>query len=256
MSSRSDDWPVGWKPTGTPSSAMASQSGSNSGSWMCRPLIGFGLPMTATAPSSFTARRASFTHSPTSWKASWAANFKRSGLYAQKSRVQLLGTGERGSDLRVELIVHEHLAAAGAVDDGHVDALDVHGAHVSLGVVAPIVGDLVVRAALEGPPLEVLAHHGGMGALGHLCDGEVADLDHRLVGRIVGAAQELRRELLERLVEIALPEPVGLHRMQIAVEHAEPVLHDVLLWVGAPPEGSPLPLLSRPACGASPDRSC
>jgi hypothetical protein len=65
---------------------------------------------------------------------------------------------------------------------------------------------------------------------------EVADLDDRLVRRVVRAAQELRRERLERRVEIALPETVGLHRVEVAVEHAEPVLHDGLL--------------NMPACGA------
>src|SRR6185437_1067541 len=99
MSSRSDDCPVGWKPTGTPSSSMAAHKGSISGSWTWRPLTGFGLPMTATAP------------------------------------------GRRGGHRGVELVVHEHLPPTGAVEDGHVDALDVHGLDVGRRVVAARVRD-------------------------------------------------------------------------------------------------------------------
>ena len=52
--------------------------------------------------------------------------------------------GQRGGDRRVEVVVHEHLAPARAVEDRHVDALDVHGLDVRLGVVAARVRDLVV----------------------------------------------------------------------------------------------------------------
>ncbi len=58
---------------------MAAHRGSICGSWTWRPLIGFGLAMTATAPSSRTARRASAIAPGTSWNATWAANFRRDG---------------------------------------------------------------------------------------------------------------------------------------------------------------------------------
>src|SRR5205809_62305 len=154
MSSRSEAWPVGWKPTGTPSSSIASHSGSSSGSCTWRPLIGLGLPMTATAPSSRTARRA--------------------------ARVR----------------------------------------------------NLVMRRPRERATLEILAHGSGVRALGHLADLEVTDADERLVRGVLGAPGERRRERLERLVEVADPEVVGLHRVQIAVHDLEPVLH-----VRAPPGG-------------------
>ena len=84
--------------------------------------------------------------------------------------------------------MHQHLAAARAVEDGDVDALDVHGLHVGLRVVAARVGDRVVGVAREGAPLEVLADDGRARALGHLAELEVADPDDRLVGRVVRAA--------------------------------------------------------------------
>ena len=133
--------------------------------------------------------------------------------------------GERGGDRRVEVVVHEHLAPARAVEHRHVDALDVHGLDVRRRVVAARVRDLVVRRPLEGAPLEILADGGGVRALGHLPDLEIADLDHRLIRRVGRPAPEPGRELLERLGEIALPEAVGLHRVQIRVHDLEVVLH-------------------------------
>src|SRR5439155_22974143 len=73
--------------------------------------------------------------------------------------------------------------------------------------------------------LPILTHYRGAIALGHLAELEVADLDDGLVRRVGGAAQELRRELLERLVEVALPEAVGLHRVEVRVHDLEAVLH-------------------------------
>jgi len=109
--------------------------------------------------------------------------------------------------------VHEHLAAARAVEDRHVDALDVHGLDMRLGIVAARVRDVVVRGPREGALVEVLADDGGARPLGHLPELEIADLDDRLIRRVRAAAEELRRELLERLGEVPLPEAVGLHRV-------------------------------------------
>ena len=94
-----------------------------------------------------------------------------------------------------------------------------------LGVVAARVRRRVVRVAREGPFLEALADERGARPLRELGDLEVADLDHRLVRGIVLAPGEPRRELLEGLVEIPLPEPVGLHRVEVAVEDLEPAFH-------------------------------
>src|SRR2546428_453957 len=127
MSSRSDDCPVGWKPTGTPSSSIASQSGSNSGSWMWR------------APD-------------------------------------------------------------------------------RVGVWVPG----------EGAPLEVLADDGRLRPLRHLTDLEVADPDDRLVRCVLRATDELRRERAEWRLQVALPEGVRLHRVEVAVHHPESVLHGFL----------------------------
>src|SRR5262249_51188154 len=66
--------------------------------------------------------------------------------------------------------------------------------------------------------------------LGHLAELEVPDLDEGLVRRVGGATHELRRELFERLVQVAFPQPVGLHRVEIGVHDLEAVLHG-----GGPP---------------------
>ena len=137
-------------------------------------------------------------------------------------------------DFRLQVVVHQHLAAPRAVDDGHVDALDVHGLHVRLGVVAPGVCDRVVRMALERPRLLILADHGGARALGHLRDGQIADLDDRLVRCVLRPAREARGELLERRLEVFLPETVRLHRVQVAVHGPESALgHHALLACAA-----------------------
>jgi hypothetical protein len=73
--------------------------------------------------------------------------------------------------------------------------------------------------------VEVLADHRGPRPLGHLPQLEVADLDDRLIRRVRAAAEELRRELLERVGEVPLPETVGLHRVEIRVHDLEAVLH-------------------------------
>ena len=72
---------------------------------------------------------------------------------AEVARPVIVRTRQRRRHLGLEVIVHQDLATARAVDDGHVDALDVHGLHVRLGVVATGVRDGVVRMALEGPLL-------------------------------------------------------------------------------------------------------
>src|SRR5262249_49591372 len=77
--------------------------------------------------------------------------------------------------------------------------------------------------------LQILADERRVHAPGHLADLDLADLDDRLVRRVLGAADELGRELLERLLEVALPEAVRLHRVPAVVQNLDPVLH------GAPP---------------------
>jgi hypothetical protein len=140
---------------------------------------------------------------------------------------------QRVGHARVEVVVHLHLTAARAVEDRDVDALDVHRLHVRRRIVTARVRDLVVRRACERAALQFLAHGGGVRPLRHLADLEVADADERLVRRVVGAPREDRRERLERLVEVAHPEVVGLHRVQIAVHDLEPVLHYRFLRVDA-----------------------
>ena len=148
---------------------------------------------------------------------------------AEIPRPVVVGAREGGRYLRVEVVVHQDLAAARAVDDGDVDALDVHGLQVGLRVVAPRVRERVVRVAGERALLKALAHHRRARPLRHLGDLDVADADDGLVGRSLGAPGEAGRELLERLVQVLLPEAVRLHRVQIAVEDPEPVLHGCLL---------------------------
>ena len=139
-----------------------------------------------------------------------------------------MGPRERRRHGGRQLVVHEHLPAARAVEDAHVDAFDVHRLHVRLRVVGSGVRRLVVRMPFEGPLLQIAADDGGVHALRHLGDLDLADLDDRLVRCGRGAADELRREALERLVEVALPQAVGLHRVQIAVENAESLFHACL----------------------------
>src|SRR5205809_7869576 len=88
---------------------------------------------------------------------------------------------------------------------------------VRLGVVAARVRDLVVRVPGEGAPLEVLADDGRLRPLGHLTDLEVADPDDRLVRRVFRATDERRRERAKRRLQVALPEGVRLHRVEVAV---------------------------------------
>ena len=133
--------------------------------------------------------------------------------------------GERRGDVRRQLVVHQHLPAPRAIEDADVDAFDVHGLHVRLRVVGPRVRGLVMRMPLERPVLEIAADHGRVRTLRHLGYLDLPDLDDRLVRRARGAADELRREALERLVEITLPEAVRLHRVQIAVEDAVSLFH-------------------------------
>jgi hypothetical protein len=61
------------------------------------------------------------------------------------------GRGERG----IEIVVHEHLAAARPVENGHVDALDVHGDQVRGRVEAGGRRHLVVRVPGERAPVQV-----------------------------------------------------------------------------------------------------
>src|SRR5438105_5103187 len=226
MSSRSEDWPVGWKPSGTPSSSMASHTGSSSGSWTWRPLIGLGLPMTATAPSSRTARRLARGERRIVEGDLGGELQARGRVLTVLVRPRVVGARQRVGDARVEIVVHLHLTAARAIEDRDIDAFDVHRLHVRGRVVAARVRNLVMRRPRERATLEILAHGGGVRALGHLADLEVTDADERLVRGVFGAPGERRRERLERLVEVADPEVVGLHRVQIAVHDLEPVLHE------------------------------
>src|SRR5262249_54853418 len=63
-----------------------------------------------------------------------------------------------------------------------------------------------------------------------------------------GPADQLRRELLERLLQVALPQPVGLHRVEIGVHDLEAVLlgSDRVSWVEC---GSFSSLLARHSSG-------
>ena len=142
---------------------------------------------------------------------------------AEIARPVVVRTRQGGRHLRV--VVHQHLAPARAVDDGDVDALNVHRLQMRRRVVAARVRHRVVRMAGEGAILQALAHHRRARALRHLGDLEVADRDERLVHRPVGAPREPWRELLERLVQVLLPEAVRLHRVQIAVQNPESIFH-------------------------------
>src|SRR2546425_11676902 len=144
---------------------------------------------------------------------------------AEVARPVVVGAGECGGHLWLEVVGHEPLAPARAVDDGDVDALDLHRRDVRLGVVAARVRDLVVWVPGEGAPLEVLADDGRLRPLGHLTDLEVADPDDRLVRCVLRATDELRRERAEWRLQVALPEGVRLHRVEVAVHHPESVLH-------------------------------
>ena len=188
MSSRSDDWPVGWKPTGTPSSSIVSHSGSNDGI--------VDVPAVDGIRVADHRDRAQLPHGPARFLGGQDGIVEgdlRGELHAlgvvgaEVARPVVVRAGQRRRHLGIEVVVHQDLAAARAVDDGHVDALDVHGLHVRLGVVAPGVRDRVVRVALEGAPLQILADHRGARALGHLGDGQVADLDDGLVRRVLRA---------------------------------------------------------------------
>src|SRR5947208_1164771 len=105
--------------------------------------------------------------------------------------------------------------------DGHAELLDGAPQRLHLGIVnVAAVNRAWVADHGHGAALANRAP-----GLGHLAELEVADLDDGLVRRVGGAAQELRRELLERLVEVALPEAVGLHRVEVRVHDLEAVLH-------------------------------
>jgi len=144
---------------------------------------------------------------------------------AEVARPVVVGPGQGRGHLGLEIVVHLHLASARAVDHGHVDALDVHRRHVRLGVVAARVRDLVVRVPGEGAPLKVLADQGTLRPLRHLADLDGPDPDDGLIPCVLRPPDERRREPFERLLEVLLPEPVRLHRVQVAVHHPEAVLH-------------------------------
>ena len=63
----------------------------------------------------------------------------------------------------------------------------------------------------------------------HLADLLLADLDDGLVGCALRGAGEAGGELLERLLQVPLPEIVRLHGVQVAVEDTESVFHRGLL---------------------------
>src|SRR5437762_9755916 len=92
----------------------------------------------------------------------------------------VVGARQRGRHLRIEVVVHLHLTPARSVEHGDVDALDVHGLHVRLWIVASRVRRLVVRMPRERAVLQILTNDCGAIALGHLAELEVADLDDGL----------------------------------------------------------------------------
>jgi len=65
--------------------------------------------------------------------------------------------------------------------------------------------------------------------LRHLADRKAADLNRRLVRRALRRPSEARRGSLERLIEIALPQPIRLHGMQITVHDTQALLHHPFL---------------------------
>ncbi len=137
----------------------------------------------------------------------------------------VVGVGEGGGHVGVQVVVHQDLTPPRSVEDRHVDAFDVHGLDVRRRIVAARMRDLVVRMTGEGAALEILADDRRARPLAHLADLDVADADDRLVGRVLRPAREPRRERLERRVEVLRPEVVRLHRVQVAVHHPESVLH-------------------------------
>ena len=148
---------------------------------------------------------------------------------AEIARPVVVGAREGGRYRGVEIVVHQHLAAARAVDHRDVDALDVHGLEMGRRVVAARVRHRVVGMTGEGALLQAPAHHRGARPLRHLGDLHLADLDDGLVGRALRGPGEAGREFPERLLQVLLPEAVRLHGVQVAVEDTESVFHGRLL---------------------------
>ena len=145
------------------------------------------------------------------------------------ARPVVVGAREGSRHRRIEIVVHQHLAAARAIDHRDVDALDVHGLEMGGCVVAARMGHRVVGMAGEGALLQALADHRAARPLRHLGDLHLADLDDGLVGCALCGTGEAGGELLEGLLQVLLPETVRLHGVQVAVEDTESVFHRGLL---------------------------
>ena len=140
----------------------------------------------------------------------------------------VIGARQRRGVVGFQIVVAQHLPPARAVHDRDVDPLDIHRSQCRARIEAARPRHLEMRVAGAAAAAQLAARDGGAGLPGMRRDREPLDLHaHDVVGvaLVVLAVVELRlmrteearRVLPIRFVEIARPQIVGLHHVEIAV---------------------------------------
>ena len=146
----------------------------------------------------------------------------------------VVGPRQRGGIVRREIVMAQDLPPARAVHDGDVDPLDVHRGQGRDRVVAARPRHLEMRMPRPAAAAQLAARHGR--ALLHVVrrDRQTLHLHaHDRVGvalvlaalrkKLPLPAEKPRRVRPMRPIEVARPEVVGLHHVQIAVENQKTI---------------------------------